>query len=491
MGAVNTTGDSVSNNPDPASYQAFQTSIEDLQFRMTAGTVPNIVKKGSLSGYYLDNTELDLIANGSGKSRNEIRALFDARGGDIFTNNINKIRTDYLKSIAKTGTTNPNKFVGALLDTDGPLKGVNYNKFIPSDRAERLGGTHILFNILSADLKKPSSDRIFNKAQLDSLLKNQGKMNLQYFDRDGNPATDMMNIDSKKTIRLKDFLEKTYYPDLNKTIQQETREQTLEDQNIGGVDTSDREQVIVSDSVPPPQASQPSQEAPVQDQQQEAPDSNTDSEVNVSSPPNLDKEPEDPFNDVFDNIQQPYFQPGTRNIGTEARILQSYIGKEAFNLGINGQQVESIKEAKWGDWSPIQDRLDALQKQMDGESLQDTGKEARSIAYGAASRGIKGAATAAGTSSTQGAESSFAAKADRLSAQNIIGQQAANIKDKDDARAKLIKLKSDILGTDIAREEELLKLKGKVAVGLAGQQLTAAQIAQQNFLQGITKTPGS
>ena len=66
-------------------------------------------------------------------------------------------------------------------------------------------------------------------------------------------------------------------------------------------------------------------------------------------------------------------------------------------------------------------------------------------------------------------------------------QVISNMQQEDDARKSLIGMKAEILGEDIKRRQDKAKLRGKVAVGLAGQKETAKQIAQANFMAGLTR----
>lgn len=171
-------------------------------------------------------------------------------------------------------------------------------------------------------------------------------------------------------------------------------------------------------------------------------------------------------------------------------VMQQLVGAETLNVNKGGfKPVEEFEFSKTDPdtgevtkTKPIESYKNTLKEKASGIKKVDTGGGARAMLASMARRGVKG------VSSSSAAQSSFKQMAARSSAKNNKQQIINNVKHKDEARANLTKLTSDLIKYNVERKQDLQATLGETVTGMAN---LAAANAGYEELRTLNNQPFS
>jgi hypothetical protein len=171
-------------------------------------------------------------------------------------------------------------------------------------------------------------------------------------------------------------------------------------------------------------------------------------------------------------------------------VMEKLVGAETLNVNKGGfKPVEEFEFSKTDPdtgevtkTKPIESYKNTLKEKASGVKKIDTGGGARAMLASMARRGVKG------VSSSSAAQSSFKQMAARSSAKNNKQQIINNVKHKDEARANLTKLTSDLIKYNVERKQDLQATLGETVTGMAN---LAAANAGYEELRTLNNQPFS
>lgn len=181
-----------------------------------------------------------------------------------------------------------------------------------------------------------------------------------------------------------------------------------------------------------------------------------------------------PLESILGQRVKDFIQDGTPLKNRFSAVLSGLVGGETLNVNKGGfKPVEEFsidkKDPKTGEVTktrPIQEYKKTLKEKASGITTVDTGGTARGILASLARKGVSG------VSADSAAQSSMSKMASQASASNARQQVINNISYKDEARAGLTSLTSDLIKFNTERKKDLQADLGETIVGMAN--LTAA-----------------